>query len=141
MKYLFAICFSLICKSSYNQTILTILPDSTVKFFTDQELKFHTDRCTEGVKLLIDDSSGTVIVETHIKNCRRNGVYRRFYENNMIMELGNYLNDKAEGVFYYWDENGFLKRKELWEKNKLKKTISFTVPVSAKRSKKGTVSN
>lgn len=135
MKYLFVFCFIILFNFSYGQTIVTILPDSTIKFFNDIELRSHADKCTEGLSLLLDDSTQNIIVEKHIKRCKLNGVYRRFYENSMIMEMGNYVDDKADGVFYFWDKNGFLKRKEFWKKNKIINTIMYAAPTPVKQSK------
>lgn len=121
------ILFCLLCRVSYTQTLVSILPDSTIRIFTDQDLKLHRDRCAEGLQFLINDTNKSIIVELHIKQCKLNGIYRRFYENNSIMELGNYINDKKDGIFFFWDKNGFLRRKEIWKMNKLTKSIRYSV--------------
>ena len=125
MRYLLFATFMFFSKLSNSQTLISILPDSTIKFFTDLDKKFHRERCAEGLQLLIDDSSKNIIAEFHIRNCRLNGTYRRFYDNHMIMEMGNYVDSGKEGDFYYWEENGFLQRKEIWRKNKLIKVAKY----------------
>ena len=116
---------ALLCsiKPSFAQTLMTLCEDGTFKVYTDYEQKVHADRCKDGKRLLIDDSTRQILVITTMKDCRMNGIYKRFYKNEILKELGNYLNGKKNGSFYFWNQNGVLIRKEIWRSNKRLKTI------------------
>lgn len=118
LKSLFFIALFFISKFAYSQTVMTICNDSTIKIYSDYELKIHAERCKDGIKLLVDDSTQQILNEVHMKQCRMNGVYKRFYKNGVMMELGNYLEGKENGVFYFWNKNGILLRKETWSNGK-----------------------
>ena len=56
------------------------------------------------------------------KNCYKNGeeinmsyCYKRFYENLQFRSKGNVKNDKKEGLWEYFDENGDTLYSEFWD--------------------------
>ncbi|MEO6230943.1 MAG: hypothetical protein ABJB11_24965 [Ferruginibacter sp.] len=56
-----------------------------------------------------------------MRNCEKDGLYRRFYNSGIIKEFGVYKKGKRDGYFYFWYENGTLIKKEKWENGKIRK--------------------
>lgn len=76
-----------------------------------------------------------------------NGSYKVFYRNGLIKEKGQYNNTQKKGIWYFYNENGVLEKKEkykngtlLWqifyEKGRITKTIDKNGKVT-ERSKCG----
>tara|TARA_B110000014_G_C19729925_1_gene381194 strand:- start:157 stop:300 length:144 start_codon:yes stop_codon:yes gene_type:complete len=42
-----------------------------------------------------------------------------FYENGQLRSKGNYKNEKKEGLWEHFDEEGELTKSETWENGKL----------------------
>ena len=52
--------------------------------------------------------NGQIIVETNFKNGKEYGLYKMWYDNGQIMFEWNYKNGVQNGVSKHWDEDGRL---------------------------------
>lgn len=59
-------------------------------------------------KEIVYDIRGNKIVETTYLHGVKNGPYISWHEKDMIREKGNFLNDKFDSQWLYYDERGFL---------------------------------
>ncbi|MCW2119268.1 toxin-antitoxin system YwqK family antitoxin [Flavobacterium sp. 7A] len=91
--------------------------------------------------------SGKLAEVTNYKNGVKDGVYKKYSENEIVLEEATYLADEYNGLATYKEADGkmvsqgkFLKGKKVgvwqfFEDGKLKKEINMSVPSVAKGSK------
>lgn len=83
-----------------------------------QEIYTLKDSVLHGERILFfPGSKDTAVFETH-ENGRFNGAYRRFFLKNKLKLKGQYLNDEMVGLWYKYDEQGFLIEEVTFSKNK-----------------------
>lgn len=83
-----------------------------------QEIYTLKDSVLHGERILFfPGSKDTAVFETH-ENGRFNGAYRRFFLKNKLKLKGQYLNDEMFGLWYKYDEQGFLIEEVTFSKNK-----------------------
>lgn len=96
------------------------------KFYTREgelfaELTFKDGKPWEGT--IYDRKDRTKFV---IKEGKRNGAYQKYdYNQNNILEKGQYINDLREGVFSYYNFKGFLEKTETFKADKLNGKSTF----------------
>jgi len=77
-----------------------------------------------GLSITIVDSPYTIFYTGALSNNMLNGICLACYiPSGMPKERGCYLNNKKNGKWFYWSENGSLLKQEIWVNGKLKKTI------------------
>ncbi|MFN5790099.1 MAG: toxin-antitoxin system YwqK family antitoxin [Bacteroidota bacterium] len=73
-----------------------------------QEIYTLKDSLLHGERILFfPGSKDTAVLETH-ENGQFNGAYRSFYGGNKLKLKGQYINDEMVGLWYKYDERGFL---------------------------------
>mgnify|MGYP001619047964 CR=1 FL=1 len=60
-------------------------------------------------------SNGNVAAEEEFVNGYRNGVQRRYFQNNQKQEEFNIKFNRIEGTFKIWDSSGNLKSESIWK--------------------------
>lgn len=105
---------SVIHNPALSQTVKTLCTDGSLKSFSSYDFKTHADLCTDGTRLTFDDSSGNIVLEIDVRDCRIHGLYKRFYKNGLIREIRFYKAGKKNGDSYFWNERGVLVRTEKW---------------------------
>ena len=53
------------------------------------------------------------------KKKKKHAPYQEFYKNGSLKTVGNFLNDKREGVFKTYHENGMIKSESLFENDQI----------------------
>jgi antitoxin component YwqK of YwqJK toxin-antitoxin module len=103
---------------------ITIQPDGTCKRFTYNDGTYHSENVTTGLRLTFWDSSFKQIrTQVYISNWKMNGTYKRFNEKGFLVEMCTFKDGQEDGLYYYWNDEGVLVRKEFYKNGVLKKKM------------------
>lgn len=99
-------------KTDGKQVVIKDKNGLPIEIYTLKDSLLHGERI-----LFFPGSKDTAVLETH-ENGKFNGAYRSFFLKNKLKLKGQYINDEMVGLWYKYDERGFLIEEVTFSKNK-----------------------
>jgi len=129
MKYFFILLllatYHISFAQDWSRKEIIILDDTTFDANSDPSRITHP-RINRGMKVVVSSNPYRVTYIAEKKDNIVNGLWIYFYpKTNMPQEKGSYMDGEKNLEWYYWDAKGVLKKKELWSKGRLIKTINY----------------
>ena len=106
-------------KADVKQVVIKDKNGLPIEIYTLKDSLLHGERI-----LFFPGSKDTAVLETH-ENGQFNGAYRSFFLKNKHKLKGQYINDEMVGLWYKYDERGFLIEEVTFSKNKEKRSYRF----------------
>lgn len=130
MTKIFLTLFLLLNLSSYGQSEnidpITIKKDGTSKRFNYNDRMHHSHLITPGLRLTFWDSTFTKIkTQVTISDGKMNGIFKSFNTKGFLVEMCDYMDGLKNGYCYFWTDEGYMLKKEQYNKGVLKKTVKF----------------